>query len=177
MRRSLTNSLAAGPLVAATLINPSACTINTTSTVVAGSGTSSPTFASPAKSKPYRDLSPSCAEEMPDEVCLDNHNSALAHTPQTNPIAAFPNNGQPVSDTKPKEKPLRASLQSDLLTCLNQQRAEIQDLGDWVDHIETALSDFTENYNTLVDAHSAQGEYIGSKQNSWTSRIDPAGTT
>lgn len=73
------------------------------------------------------------------------------------PVVSFSIRGQPVSDTMMKDMllSLGASLQKDMMSCIQQTRLELQDLGDRVDHV-----DFNDNYNTLVDAHTAQSEDI-----------------
>lgn len=47
-----------------------------------------------------------------------------------------------------------------MMSCIQHTRLELQDLGDRVDHFERSMSDFTDNYNTLVDAHTAQSKDI-----------------
>lgn len=97
---------------------------------------------------------------MQKEVGADS--AAPAPRIHSDPIAAFPTSDQPVSDTVLKDMllSLRAPLQADMVSCMAQHKVEIQELGERVDHVENTLSDFTEDYNTLVDAYSAQHEDI-----------------
>lgn len=149
---------AALPLVTATA--PSSCIPLALNDTVSGSGASTPTLNSPAKSKPRKEPPQPCEEEMQGEAGSEAYPPPL--TPTVDPIVAFPTTGQPVSDTMLKDMllSLRASLQVGILTCINQHIAEIQERGDWVDHVENSLTKFTENYNTLVDSHTAQTEDI-----------------
>lgn len=55
---------------------------------------------------------------------------------------------------------LRASLPSDMKACFHKFTAEIQDLGDRVNHLEDGMSACVAYFNTMVDAHNKYSDKI-----------------
>lgn len=127
---------------------------------IPASGSNTPTFQSPVKSKSHTEESEDVLDGMLTEVSTDNECASTASMPD--PIIVFPMSGQPVSDTMMKDMPLslRESLQKDMMACIQQTKFEIQELGERVDHVDRSMCDFADNYNTLVDTHTAQAEDI-----------------
>lgn len=88
------------------------------------------------------------------------------NTPQeahlTDTIADFPTANRPISDTMLKEMllSLRSYLQADMVKGINQYHKEVQALGVRVDQVEHQMDPYASTYNTMVDAHTAQGEDI-----------------
>lgn len=80
----------------------------------------------------------------------------------TDPISAFPTSGQPISDTVLKEMllSLRVSLHADIVSGVNQCQADVQAMGEKINHIEHTIGEYSISFNTLVDAHTEQKEEI-----------------
>lgn len=75
---------------------------------------------------------------------------------------SFPTTIQPISDTTLKDVlvSLRASLHTDMMECVQSFRAEVQELGGRVDHIEHKMSEFAASHNTPIDAHNNQDDEL-----------------
>lgn len=75
---------------------------------------------------------------------------------------AFPTTGQPVTDTVLIEMmlSLKASLRADIMAHLPQIKGEVQELEDWVSHVEGKIEEYSASYITMVDAHAEHSEDI-----------------
>lgn len=84
----------------------------------------------------------------------------------SDPIAQFPATGQPLSDVTLKDMlmSLRASIQTNMVTCIQQCRAEVQEIGEHVHKAENKMSEFTTLFNVRVDYHTSQQEVIAGLQ-------------
>lgn len=51
---------------------------------------------------------------------------------------------------------LRTSLHADMMECVTNFKAEVQELGGRVDHIEQKMGEFASSHNNLIDAHNDQ---------------------
>lgn len=51
---------------------------------------------------------------------------------------------------------LRASLHADMMECVTNFKAEVQDLEGRVDHIKQKMGDFASSHNNLKDANNYQ---------------------
>lgn len=78
------------------------------------------------------------------------------------PINAFPTTNKPVSDTTLKNMlvSLCSSMHADMMQCINNFKAEVGELGGWVDNIEKKMGDFASSHNTLIDAHNDHSDDI-----------------
>lgn len=120
----------------------------------------SPLTRSPLKYRPCRDsgdtgnTSPSMEVNVP----LQSHSQSATYP---HPIAQFQTTDQPISDVTLKEMLMSpiSSIESDMVTCIQQCRAEVQELGDRVHQVETKMSEYT-FFHTLVDFHTSQQEVI-----------------
>ena len=74
-------------------------------------------------------------------------------------IETFPTSNQPIMDTVLKDMllSLRSTIQADMMSCMKNVRADIQEVETRVEHIETKMGEFATTINDLVDAQE-QGE-------------------
>lgn len=113
--------------VGATAASPDNALINSSSP------SSSPSTRSPVKSRSHRNSEESNSTAAIMKVS-DPHQSNSQSVPHPDPIAQFPTPGQPISDVTLKEMlmSLRSSIQSDMISCIQKCRAEVQDLGEFI---------------------------------------------
>lgn len=52
---------------------------------------------------------------------------------------------------------------SDLVSSIKQCKAEVQALGDRIDHVEHTMGDYSTSFNTLVDAHNEEMIWLKDK--------------
>lgn len=74
------------------------------------------------------------------EVAGSQHTKAAIPPATLDPIASFPTSGQPISDTMLK----------DML--LSQCQADVQAMGERINHIDSAMGEYSVSFNKLVDA-------------------------
>ena len=117
---------------------------------------SSPLVRSPAKSKPR--LSPECSGGRVD-MLQDSLNDTRELAA---PINSFPTADKPLSDTMLKDMlvSLRSSLHADMMECMRGFKADVQELGGRVDHVEQKMGEFASSFNSLVDAHNDQEDEL-----------------
>lgn len=77
-------------------------------------------------------------------------------------ITQFPTTCQSISDVTLKKilMSLRSFIQSDMVTYIQQCRAEVKELEDKVHQVETKMSEYTSSLNTLVDSFTSKQEVI-----------------
>lgn len=77
-------------------------------------------------------------------------------------IAAFPTNNQPVMDSTLKDMlvSLRSAIHTDMLQLMKQCKSEVNEVRNRVTHIESKMGEFTETFNSMVDAHNEHEDDI-----------------
>lgn len=79
-------------------------------------------------------------------------------------INTLPITNQPLLDTPLKDMlaSLYNCLHTDMMTCIQNFKDEVGELGGRIDHIEQRMKKFTSSYKSLVDAYNEQDEVVAS---------------
>lgn len=92
-------------------------------------------------------------------LCAGEHSSGDNSNDNTREFIEFidnyPTTGQPISDMMLKDMMvlLRDLLHSDILSIFTQLKADIEAIGERVDHVESKMGQFAVAHNELLDAH------------------------
>lgn len=107
--------------------------------------------------------SPRRPQGEPDIEVSGPQSTTAVHPPTvTDPIAAFPTSGQSIYDSVMKDMllSLRASLQADIVSGINQYQKDVQAIGERIGHIKNTMGEYSALFNTLVDVHNEHEEDI-----------------